>query len=261
MLGSHWIRLTPSALERQLCGYFPGIAKKTVRSTIKKLVSDGILQYTNHFNTTHLELNYLRPVQVSPRIILAPCSSSCSSNDKDLLYIKLNQGGAFGIGDHPTTRLSLHGVDFAMQHAVSKKRPEKIRALDIGTGSGVLAIAAVGLGAESAVGLDICPIALHEAKENIRMNNMELKIRLTTDSLQSLGGLRFALISANLRPPTLMQMLPMIKALSGPETYWVFSGCKAEAAERLAGSLIRQNAKILWQETSCGWAGMAAIIR
>jgi ribosomal protein L11 methyltransferase len=195
---------------------------------------------------------------VSDRIILSPhICSGLNSNPKALL-IKMDQGSAFGIGDHPTTRLSLRAVDVVMDDASRNGSFEGFQALDIGTGSGVLAIAAVGLGAARAVGIDIDPVALHEAGKNIQLNGMKHKIILTTDFLESLGDSRFCLVMANVRPPTLKQMLPVIEKVSTSEAYWVFSGFREEALENFVANLPSHGSRILWKEKSCGWAALAA---
>jgi len=259
LLGNQWMRLTPMALERELCRCRPDLAKKTIRSAIKEMVAEGTLIYTNHFNTTHLELNCSQPTRVSDRIILSPPNCTVPASESFATVIKIEQGEAFGIGDHPTTRLCLRGVDRVMADHSARGYRKALRALDIGTGSGVLAMAAVGLGAESAMGIDIDPAALHEAARNIVLNGMDLQIMLTTDSLESLADSQFGLVMANLRPPTLKLMLPTIEKLSAPEAYWVFSGCREDALEHMAAMLPPGNAKILWKEKSCGWAALAAV--
>jgi ribosomal protein L11 methyltransferase len=257
LLGNQQMRLTPSALERELCRDKSQFSKKVIRSIIKEMVAEGSLQYTNHFSTTHLELNYNRPTQVSERIILSPHICSSQNYNPEALLIVMDQGGAFGLGDHPTTRLSLRGVDIVMKDALKRGSLDGFQALDIGTGSGVLAMAAVGLGAAGAMGIDIDPAALHEAGRNIELNGMESKIMLTSDSLESLGDYRFSLITANLRPPTIQRMLPLIDRLSTSEAYWVISGCREDALENVIAMLPLKKIKIIWKETSCGWAALA----
>jgi len=258
LLGNRQLRMTPSDLERELCQGCSQSPKKEIRSLIKAMVAEGSLRYTNHFNTTHLELNYDRPIQVSERIILSPPTDSRTDSDPNALCIKIDPGSAFGIGDHPTTRLSLRGVDIVMNDALKKRCWDRVQALDIGTGSAVLAMAAVGLGAASAVGIDIDPTALHEAGKNIQLNGMAHKIKLTTDSLESLGDSIYSLVMANLRPPTLKRLLPVIEKVSTPEAFWVFSGCREEALERMTAILPKKRAEIFWKAKSCGWAALAA---
>ena len=113
ILECRYLRLTPMSLERMVEA--KDISKKDVRSAIRSMVSKGTLRYTHHFNTTHLELNFHRPFQVSKRIILSPNSFKPVLGHRQIL-IRLEQGDAFGAGDHPTTRLSLRGLDVLMEH-------------------------------------------------------------------------------------------------------------------------------------------------
>lgn len=257
LLGQRHIRLTPSSLEQEICHSNAQASRKMVRSVIKKMVAEGVLLYTNHFNTTHLELNFNRPNQLSERISLIPGIRTCQTKSSNSFCIRLDQGSSFGSGDHPTTRLSLRGLDYVMQLACRSELKGEFQALDIGTGSGVLAIAAIGLGASSAVGLDIDPIALYEAARNIALNEMGQKIELTSDPMEGLPDSRFSLVMANLRPPTLKRLMPAIVAKSTHRAYWVFSGCRQEALDSVFAILPGPAAKIIWQECSCGWAALA----
>jgi ribosomal protein L11 methyltransferase len=248
------IRLTPSDLERYLCKTHPGLSRKAVRSAIKEMVTEGALLYTNHFNTTHLELNFCRPLRVSPRIVLSPNGLACETEKDEIHPIWMVQGSAFGVGDHPTTRLALRAVDRVTAQACGLQRA--IQALDIGTGSGVLAIAAGKLGAEKVVALDIDPLALHEAQTNIRLNALDQKIALSADALENLFGNLFDLIMANLRPPTLREILPKVEALSSENCHWILSGFRGESVKEVAQLLPQQRTEILNVEEICGWAAM-----
>jgi ribosomal protein L11 methyltransferase len=250
------MRITPSDLERQLRQTHLDFSPKALRSAIKAMVTDGTLLYTNHFNTTHLELNFCRPVLVSRRIILSPHGHTCQPADDETQIIKMHQGSAFGIGDHPTTRLALRAMDNLMDDAMVADLQGKIRALDIGTGSGVLAMAAVRLGAERVVAMDIDHLALHEARNNIRLNDMDQAILLTSDSLENLAGTTFDLVVANLRPPTFKQILPQIAALSSNNCHWIISGFRKEALEEVARILYQEKTEIQCREVACGWAAL-----
>lgn len=258
VLGDGRMRLTPSALEREICRQESHLTKKVVRTAIKALVAEGLLLYTNHFNTTHLELNYNRPNQVSDRIFLLPNVGTARQLDGNAFGLRIYPGSAFGLGDHPTTRLALRGLDFVMQEAGNRGQLADFQALDIGTGSGVLAIAAVGLGASKAVGIDIDSAALYEAGQNIELNGMDQKIELTNCLLEDLDDSRFSLVMANLRPPTLKQMLPAIMAKSIDQAYWVFSGFRQEALAHIAACLPAPESEIIWHESICEWAALAA---
>lgn len=250
------IRLTPRDLERTVCRSHPGLSSRTVRSAVKELVAEGTLFYSYHFSTTHIELNFCKPFRVSPRIVLLPYGQTCPPADDGTQTIMLLQGSAFGIGDHPTTRLALRAIDRVMAVTLAGGLTSGIRALDIGTGSGVLAMAAVRLGAEKVVALDIDRLALHEAGNNIRLNDMDRVIMLTDDPLANLAGESFDLVMANLRPPTLKQILPQVEALSSKNSYWIISGFRQEALEEVVAILPQARTEILSREKACGWAAM-----
>lgn len=177
-------------------------------------------------------------------------------SDDGTQSIVLHQGSAFGIGDHPTTRLALRAVDSVMSFRMVEGCAGGIRALDIGTGSGVLAMAAVKLGASEVVAVDIDPLALHEARNNIVLNGMDRMIVVTDEPLENLAGTSFDLIMANLRPPTLKQILPQVEALSSNKSHWIISGFRQEAMEEAARILPIKKTEILNREATCGWAAM-----
>lgn len=217
---------------------------------------EGTLFYSNHFNTTHVELNFCRPFRVSPRIVLIPHGQTIAPTGDGTRTITLSQGSAFGIGDHPTTRLTLRAMDSLLVDTGSKGSECGIRALDIGTGSGVLAMAAVKLGVEMVVAVDIDPLALHEAKNNIRLNHMDRAIRLTAAPIETLPGGSFDLILANLRPPTLKQLLPRIEHLSTDNCHWVFSGFREEAMDDVIRLMPEEKTNVVGREEACGWAAL-----
>jgi ribosomal protein L11 methyltransferase len=131
-----------------------------------------------------------------------------------------------------------------------------IRALDIGTGSGILAIAAAKLGAANVVAVDIDPLALHEARNNILLNDLEQAIVVTDEPLENLSGTSFELIMANLRPPTLKQILPEVEALSSKKCYWILSGFRQDAMEDTIRMLPKGKSEILNREARCGWGAV-----
>jgi ribosomal protein L11 methyltransferase len=100
-----------------------------------------------------------QPIQVSPRIMVAPPWNAPDG------AIRVEPGQGFGTGDHPTTRLALAALDRHLQAGD--------HALDVGCGSGVIAIAAVRLGA-NARGIDVDPIALRDSARNAALNAVDV---------------------------------------------------------------------------------------
>ena len=195
-----------------------------------------------------------KEIAVSDRIVLAPYIHGRPARHSSKLVLTLDQGGAFGLGDHPTTRLCLQALDRVMRKFETKQSHLKTMVLDIGTGTGVLALAAVGLGAHQAVGIDIDPAALYEAQHNVRLNHMGQKVRVTQATLASFGNQRFNLVMANLRPPTLKELLPQIPDISGPDAFWILSGFRAGEAMHVISMLPSAKAEVEWQESAHDWA-------
>jgi ribosomal protein L11 methyltransferase len=126
----------------------------------------------------------------------------------DDLIIEIDPGMAFGTGLHPTTRLCLTLLEDRLDPARHKK------VLDLGTGSGILAIAAARLGAEQVIGVDTDLVATRAAQENIERNRLQDQVSIETGSLaveagtQAGSGFYSFSEEAQKQPPALSQALP-----------------------------------------------------
>lgn len=134
----------------------------------------------------------------------------------DEVVLALDPGAAFGTGLHPTTRLCLLGLEaWADSDLLTGSR-----VLDLGTGSGILAIAAARLGATSIVALDIDPIAVEAAAANARRNRVARRVHARHGSLPSPGG-PFDLVLANLVASLLVglaaELREALRPGNGPE--------------------------------------------
>ena len=110
------------------------------------------------------------PVRVGHRVVVRPPWREYDKRSDDVVIV-LDPGMAFGTGTHPTTRLAMLGLEQAMQPDIS--------VLDVGTGSGVLAIAAAKLGATRVDACDIEPVAVRSATDNIARNDLPITVRVS----------------------------------------------------------------------------------
>lgn len=255
LLNEH-LRLTPIYLERAVTKKIPRTMKREFRSALKELLSTGQIIYTQHFSTTHLEINYHRPFKVSDRIVLSPGDSSWDSDEKDIV-VRLNDGASFGAGDHPTTRMMLRGLDFMLRANLGKRGGRIREALDIGTGSGVLAIAAAALGVERVEANDIDPMACHEAKRNVILNRCDDAVNISQTPFDLFYDRQFQLLMANLRPPTIRKLLPSMLAVSSSEAVWIISGCRENEKKGILNHLPSELSSIVWQEAQNNWSAFA----
>lgn len=255
LLGQENLRLSPRDLVQKLKKQFPGIDHRQMRSSIQGLVEAGRLTYSHHFNSSQLELNSRGRVEVSERIVLNS-NFYHKGRSTDPMEITMQAGSSFGCGDHPTTLLSLKALDLISKKMINEKKGRRTMCLDIGTGTGVLAIAAVKLGVARAVALDIDPLACHEAIRNVSLNRLTSKVFVVAGYLDATKSFPYDLIAANLRPATLARLLPEMAFNTRSSGYWILSGCRPEEMETLQTQL-PNGFKTIWQECNRNWAAFA----
>jgi ribosomal protein L11 methyltransferase len=246
-------RITPIELEKRISKkYF--LEKKRVKSVIQDLITNGELIYTYQYGSTFLEQSFNRPVRISKHVVIKPLEKSFNANPNDVV-INLNQGASFGTGQHPTTRLSIRGIEYVAKECDHFKRNQKSGVLDVGTGSGILVIAAVLLGAHSGMGVDTDPCSIAEAKENIKINGLQHKINISDRSLEKIDQV-FSMITANLRHPTLIRLLPFLSKALHKKGFMVFSGIKTGEMKRLLHIYQEKDFICRWKEVEQDWAGV-----
>ncbi|WP_145323287.1 50S ribosomal protein L11 methyltransferase [Paenibacillus xylanexedens] len=123
---------------------------------------------------------YFKPVRVSERLTIKPTWEEYTPESPDEKIIELDPGMAFGTGTHPTTSLCLRTLETVIQGG------EEI--IDVGTGSGILAIGAIKLGAKHVLALDLDPVAVISARENVELNGLEQQITVKESDLLSVLG-------------------------------------------------------------------------
>lgn len=139
-------------------------------------------------------------LRIGRRLVIRP-SWRRHRRAPDDVVLALDPGMAFGTGLHPTTRLCLAAIESLADRGVLARA----RVLDVGCGSGILAIAALKLGAALATGLDTDPIAIESTARNARMNGLARRVRVRGGSLPS-GEAPFEVVLANLIAGVLVQL-------------------------------------------------------
>jgi len=152
-----------------------------------------------------------RPIHIG-RLRIVPAHSEPEPG-----ALRLIDAAAFGTGLHATTALCLE----ALEEAVQAGPPEGV--LDVGTGSGVLALAALMMGVPRARGIDIEADALRVAAENARLNALEDRLELTRGGPESVTG-TWPLVLANVLPGPLIEMAPTLVQRVGHYGQLVLSG-------------------------------------
>ncbi|HFC8500582.1 MAG: 50S ribosomal protein L11 methyltransferase [Neisseria sp.] len=186
------------------------------------------------------------PIQISERLWITPSWHKAPAGNA--VNLQLDPGLAFGTGSHPTTRLCLKWLDTQLKGGES--------VLDYGCGSGILTIAALKLGAGSAVGVDIDEQAIRASNDNAAQNNVQAHFYLPDGLPQG----QFDVVVANILANPLRMLGEMLAARTKQGGRIVLSGLLAEQSEEL-GEIYSQWFDIEPAETEEGWARLSGVKR
>jgi ribosomal protein L11 methyltransferase len=250
------VKISPYALEKAISTRY-GIRKKLIKTVIRDLVTSGEITYTYEYGSTFLERSFTKPVHISEHVVLKPPDRFYRPNPKDVV-VKIKPGVSFGVGHHPTTRLAIKGIEWALKRnpLIESKRNNSV--LDIGTGSGVLVITAVLCGVEKGLGIDIDPCARAEAAENVKINGLEDRIKISGQAVENMDQ-RFSIITANLRHPSLIKLYTRLADLTRDNGVIVFSGVRDDELTDLLNIYVQKNFRSAWTASEIGWAGIVLL--
>jgi ribosomal protein L11 methyltransferase len=171
---------------------------------------------------------HFKPLRVGRNLLIVPTWEDFEPLADDLV-IRIDPGMAFGTGGHETTRLCLELLEGVMANC---QLPPDL--LDLGTGSGILAMAAALLGAQYILALDIDPEAVKVAEENIMLNKLSQMITCATTPIESLDK-QFNVVLANILAEELVRLAPNLSDCLVEHGYLILSGILTEKE-----SLVRQ---------------------
>jgi ribosomal protein L11 methyltransferase len=143
--------------------------------------------------------SFFQPISITDRLVIKPPWREYHARPGEVV-VELDPGMAFGTGTHPSTRMCLRVID----ECVPDLRPGA-RMLDVGTGSGILAITAAKFGLRDVIGTDIDYTAIRCAGKNAEANKVAEQIAFSTDSLSKVAGV-FELVVANILPHILIDL-------------------------------------------------------
>lgn len=186
---------------------------------------------------------HYRPIPIGERLIIVPAWLEPPQAGR--VPIRIDPGMAFGTGTHPTTQLCLELIEaWFAERLAGGAAPRAPDVIDVGCGSGILSVAALKLGAGRALGLDVDPEAVRDARAHAEMNDVAERFSAVQGSVEQAleGGLplrRADLVAANILAPVLERLLARgLGDLVAPGGRLLLSGILAEqagAVERAAG--------------------------
>jgi len=193
---------------------------------------------------------HYKPIYVTKNLVITP-SWMEKSNDKNIVEILLDPGMAFGSGTHETTRLCLQLLE--------KYVSSDSRVVDVGTGSGVLAIAASKLGAQLVYGVDLDEMAAMRAKENALLNGCAILVETNNlmDGVKSLDW-KPNLVVANILASVILEMLSDVKAVLREGDIFICSGIIDDEEGRVVSELVEYGFQVVEVLVAFGWVAIVA---
>lgn len=168
-------------------------------------------------------LEHARPLHFGQRLWVCPTGHHVDAGDA--VVIDLDPGLAFGTGNHPSTALCLQWLAAAQL--------DRVRVLDYGCGSGILAIAALKLGAAQAVATDIDPQALLATAENARNNGVDQQLQATMPDQLEAPSAVYDVVLANILAGPLVQLAPLLAQHLRPGGWIVLAGLLERQADEV----------------------------
>ncbi len=188
---------------------------------------------------------YFKPTPIGNRLFIRPTwIDDYDSGDRAVLNIE--PGAAFGTGTHDTTRLCLEVLDEIVT--------DKDTILDIGCGSGILAIAGMLLGAKEGFGVDIDEIAVKTAKENAKMNSInEADLQFVCGDLADKVTKKYSIVVANIVADIIKLFSTQVRAFMLPGAKFIASGIIDTRADEVCDCLEKAGLKIVRRIENGGW--------
>jgi ribosomal protein L11 methyltransferase len=206
--------------------------------------SDWANAWKEHFNV----------IRLGRRFVIKPSWRDYTPTNDDLV-IEIDPGLAFGSGLHPTTRLCLEILE--------DMSPAGHSVFDVGTGSGILALVALKLGANPVRAVDIDDVAVRVTQENLARNGYPpsksgagIKIETAVGSAADAGGRQWQVVLANILANTLLELMPDLAAAVTPGGRLILSGLIAGQDDDVLAAASAQNMRLVERRTYEDWVAL-----
>ncbi len=197
---------------------------------------------------------FYKPFKVG-KIVIVPAWESYTA-EEDEIIVTMDPGMAFGTGTHETTRLIIGLLQKYVRQGMSL--------LDVGTGSGILAICGAKLGAVDCRAYDIDPMSVRVANENIRESGLEDKIKCAQSDLlkqaENIAG-GYDVICANIVADIIIRMTPDVYPFMSEKTVLLASGIISERCHDVVECFEKHGFKIVERAEDNGWCALAVMLK
>lgn len=192
---------------------------------------------------------YYKPLRVGNRILIKPTWESAEISENDIV-VELDPGMAFGTGTHESTRMCIE----LLENYVSKGNT----LLDVGCGSGILSIISAKLGCSRVLGIDLDPVAVKVAEENISVNNVEHVVTAKKAVIEDLEVQAFDVVVANIIADVIINISEKVKQFLVDEGVFIVSGIIKDRANQVRTKFSEEGLEIIQEINQGEWVAMAA---
>ena len=211
---------------------------RPTRELVEGIVTKGKrLRLIDEFHFTYEEWQggKIKPFTIPPFFIAPPWEDNQKTSGG--IKIVLDPGVVFGTTLHPTTRDSLRGL------ATIYERHRIDRVLDLGTGTGILALGAALLGAQSVLAVDSNPLAVRTAMANVRLNGLEERVQVKEGRAEKWINHHADLVVANIQYDTISELVQREEFAN--KKWFILSGLMRSQADGIRAALSQHNAEII----------------
>ncbi len=193
---------------------------------------------------------YYQPVKVSDSIVIKPSWEDYLPKNNEII-VELDPGMAFGTGTHPSTVMCIKGIEKYLNAGQ--------RVIDVGTGSGILAITAAKLGASHVLALDLDPLAVKVASANIKLNNVDKTVQVALGNLLMGIDTKVDIIVANIVADVVIDMSNQVPELLTDDGFFIASGIIDSRQQDVISQFEKVGLEIVDKFQQEGW--IALIVR
>lgn len=192
---------------------------------------------------------YFKPIRLGKNMVVKPSWESFEAKSDDIV-IEIDPGNAFGSGTHETTSLCIEMIE--------KYLKPVDHVVDVGCGSGILSIAAGLLGAKSVLGVDIDPVAVKTAIENVKLNGLENSVEIKKGDLLDVVNSKAELVVANIIAEVIIMLADDIDQVIKDNGFFIASGIIKSKVEEVENKIISVGLKHIETIVKGEWAVVVA---
>jgi ribosomal protein L11 methyltransferase len=190
---------------------------------------------------------YFKPLKIGKRVVIRPTWEQYTAVGEEIV-LDMDPGMAFGTGSHASTSLCIRYLEEYI-------KPD-MKVLDVGTGTGILAMCAARLGAEEVLAVDYDPVAVRVAKENVELNDLADVVKVAWHDLLKGVELKADLLVANIIADVILNLLPQAEKCLQINGVLIVSGIIAERKQEIIEVAGHLNYQLLEEKEEEDWAAL-----